>query len=309
MRLPDAVLNKRAPLIYCSTMLAVFAAAGSHADVCAQRWSDREISPVIGIVTGLPHSGTTVMAWQIKNMPGVWSGFECGFLEGETPADFKQAASFHSPGEKLTVWNVTAEGLERIRSSECHVDMYDILIQEDWMLSQMPGVRVLDKMPAYVNNLASTLRRAPNVPCIVMTKGGMRTPSHEQALRDPQLAPRILEVQYEKFVVAPNVEMKRVLSHLKLDVDLWNAAYLMKGTGVQDKMDTIISPGYGNALVGNNVRFQANGGNCNKRIFARTNGTQCHAAEIESCRELKRQGVDINTSTLCRHLPKIRRAR
>ena len=52
------------------------------------------------------------MSWQIKNMPGVWSGFELGFLNATKPAEFagsKFARMMASGHGRLSVVDVLLE--------------------------------------------------------------------------------------------------------------------------------------------------------------------------------------------------------
>ena len=134
-------------------MLVYFLSTAAHGErdqpskskeACSQRWARRERSPVVGIIAGAEHTGTTVMAWQIKNMPGVWSGFECGFLMGKRPADFAGtywAEMLESArGHPLQLWNVSADGMRRIIQAECHINMYEELLQVDGFLRGIPGV-------------------------------------------------------------------------------------------------------------------------------------------------------------------------
>ena len=95
--------------------------------VCAQRWSERATPPpLVGIITGLEHSGTTVLSWLLKNVNGIFSGFECGFLLGSSPAEFegsKFAQMMARQDEKLLMWNVSSAGMQELYRAPCFVDM------------------------------------------------------------------------------------------------------------------------------------------------------------------------------------------
>ena len=130
-----------------SVALVVASALRASADAdCEAKWSSNLTSPLVGIVTGLEHSGTTIMSWQIKNMPGVWSGFELGFLNATKPAEFagskfaRMMASGHGVYDPshMHLWNISAEGMRRIYDAPCFFDMYERLIEVDGYFRAMP---------------------------------------------------------------------------------------------------------------------------------------------------------------------------
>ena len=172
---------------------------------------------LFAIVTGLEGSGTTVLSSLIKNAPGVFGGFECGFLLAPEPSAF-DAACCHPWNEWIQeggdhMWNVSAKGLQRIRAAHSFAHMYARLIQESPTLKAIPKVRVLDKTPRYAYNLPAVLRKVPGVPCVVSVKGNATDPSVYEALRlYPQ---RVLLVEHEALLADPSAAMREVFAFLR----------------------------------------------------------------------------------------------
>ena len=120
-------MAKRSSLVLLVCTGAAWGAADvGMSRVCAQRWSERATPPLVGIITGLEHSGTTVLSWWLKNVKGIFSGFECGFLLGSSPAEFegsKFARMMARQDSKLVMWNVSSMGMQELYRAPCFVDM------------------------------------------------------------------------------------------------------------------------------------------------------------------------------------------
>jgi hypothetical protein len=193
--------------------------------------------PLFAVVTGREHSGTTVVSSLIKNAPGVFGGFECGFLLAQSPADYGTAACracrpfdawLGTNVNRMHMWNVSAEGLGHIRGARDFEDMYARLARESPTLRAIPGVRVLDKTPRYFYALGGVLDKVPGVPCIVTVKdphdpfreGG---PLHGARRH----AARINVVHYRNLTADPHGTMRRIFDFLGLE---WDPSYLhMRG--------------------------------------------------------------------------------
>ena len=277
------------PLVRAVLSIALVVASASPASAvsnCEAKWSSSRPAPLVGIVTGLEHSGTTIMSWQIKNMPGVWSGFELGFLNATTPADFagsKFAAMMTSRYARTHLWNISAEGMRRIYDAPCFFDMYERLIEVDGYFRAMPrGVRVLDKSPCYVRDLSAVLRRVPGVPCIVMVKGGVRPSGLVEAI-EAGLGSRIMEVGYRVFLQRPQAVMRRVIQFLNLDVSAWRDEFLLNMDGVRLKLEPMLGVNETNSRVRPHI-FSSDGGRCNAKLMNKTNGKMCHALPKNNCK-------------------------
>jgi len=80
---------------YSNTITDLFAVNSSYfdtEDTCVKAKEDfRDASKLFAIVTGLWHSGTTMLSELVMSAPGVYGGFECGILCEKKPADFVKA--------------------------------------------------------------------------------------------------------------------------------------------------------------------------------------------------------------------------
>ena len=189
----------------------------------------RSTGALFAVVTGMEHSGTTVLSSLIKNAPGVFGGFECGFLLAPAPAKFDAKccrpwdAWIRQGGAHM--WNVSAGGLRSIRSASGFDDMYARLIAASPTLRAIPNVKVLDKTPAYIRRLTTVLNKVPGVPCVVSVKGNSTNPELLNAQRHH--ASRILVVEHEQLVADPHGTMRQVFGFLRLH---WLPSYLsMRG--------------------------------------------------------------------------------
>ncbi len=54
---------------------------------------EQATSPLFALVCGFEKSGTTLLNEILRRHPGVDSGFECGFLLGQSPRDFLKEIS------------------------------------------------------------------------------------------------------------------------------------------------------------------------------------------------------------------------
>ena len=104
-----AVVATRADVASEATLHALTGPRFSEADfesaACrAKMLSSRTVGVII---TGAAHSGTTVLESLINNMPGLYGGFELGFLEGATPSAYP-FSDMLAPSA-LKGWNVSPE--------------------------------------------------------------------------------------------------------------------------------------------------------------------------------------------------------
>ena len=220
-RNPDGRSTASYPLVCIDEQLELEAEAsaadehGAHEEHSDLRQALKQ--SLFAIVTGLEGSGTTVLSSLIKNAPGVFGGFECGFLLAPEPSAFN-ASCCHPWDEWIQeggdhMWNVSAKGLKRIRAADGFANMYARLILESPTLKAIPNVRVLDKTPRYAYNLPAVLRKAPGVPCVVSVRGNATDPSVYEALRlYPQ---RVLLVEHEALLAEPSATMRTVFAFLR----------------------------------------------------------------------------------------------
>ena len=125
--------------------------------------------------------------------------------------------------------------------------------------------------------LPHVLRRAPDVPCVVVVKGDNRHASVEQA--KAEFGELVLEVVYEELLLRPTTVMRRVTKHLGFDEAQWRDEYLNM-TGVFEKL---IAAGVDPLVASrpkSQFRFQVDGGSCNTKALAKTG--MCHAFQKSS---------------------------
>lgn len=127
--------------------------------------------PLVGIVTGLEHSGTTYLADLIKSHPQINGGFECGVLLGDNPADFPSVKPFYQWMQKArhpSHWGITPQAMKEILAADNWNDMYKRIIQYSPLFNG-PVTWLLDKTPRYMPILDKVMA-AVKVPVIVVFK-------------------------------------------------------------------------------------------------------------------------------------------
>ena len=135
----------------------------------------REASNVFAIVTGIEHSGTTMLSELIMSAPGVFGGFECGILDKEKPADFINAEPFYDwmmGDPKDLLWGLNEETRDLLVNASCDAEMYSRLRQFSPLFLRQPNQHslLLDKTPGYFWRLTEVMDRTPGVPVVVTRK-------------------------------------------------------------------------------------------------------------------------------------------
>lgn len=128
----------------------------------------RNTSGLFAIVTGMEHSGTTILSQFIKSSPSLFGGFEGGFLLAKDPQSFVKIQPFYN-------WTLIPEGWglsEAERSELCrarsHAEMFTFLIRNSPVMAK--DSYIVDKTPRYVYSLDEVMLRAPDVPVVVTMK-------------------------------------------------------------------------------------------------------------------------------------------
>lgn len=140
------------------------------------------------------------------------------------------------------------------------------------------------------NFLNEVLDRAPpRVPVIVTTKpfnrkhpraGTLEQKEGKEAKRKAALAPyahRIHEVDYFELLKAPHATMRLVYDFIGVGASSWHESYLNL-TGLQEKVEPIVGASQWRRIR-DHYKFRADGGPCDKKTLAQSNGTKCHAIE------------------------------
>ena len=130
--------------------------------------------PVRVVITGIEHSGTTLLSSLIKQNSLLAGGFECGFLLADRPHDFKNVLPWYEwMQEPVTVhqWGVSAEHMERICSANSWEQAYRRLLKYSPVFDRDGTQQIFDKTARYMICLDDVLDKLPDyIPCIVIEK-------------------------------------------------------------------------------------------------------------------------------------------
>jgi len=127
--------------------------------------------PLIGIVTGLEHSGTTWLADLIRGHPEISGGFECGVLLANSPAEFPHVTPFYEwmlKARHPSHWAITPEKMEYIVAAPNWDDMYRRIIESSPLFNDRV-CNLLDKTPRYLPGLKYIMQKV-DAPVIVIYK-------------------------------------------------------------------------------------------------------------------------------------------
>ncbi len=137
--------------------------------------SERRESPLLCVVTGMEHSGTTFLSKLITAHPTVNAAFECGILLGESPEEIPKLAPwsdwFTTPIDEGH-WGLTAEQFAEVAAAENWDGAYAKII-EHCPLFLKGEDRIVDKSPRYLQELPKFLEKVPGTPCLVLEKDAL----------------------------------------------------------------------------------------------------------------------------------------
>ena len=138
-----------------------------------RKWSI-DTFPVRVLITGIEHSGTTLLSTLLKQDPRLNSGFECGFLLADSPQAFKNVHPWYEwMQESVSVqqWGVSAKNMEYICSSKSWEEAYRKLLNYSPVFDSKQTQQICDKTPRYLSCLDDVLDKLPDfIPCIVIEK-------------------------------------------------------------------------------------------------------------------------------------------
>jgi hypothetical protein len=130
--------------------------------------------PVRVVVTGMEHSGTTLLSLLLKQNPRLNAGFECGFLLADKPRDFKDIHPWYEWMQEPVSehqWGVSEEHMALICASRNWEEAYRKLLRYSPVFDHARPQQICDKTPRYLCRLDSVLDKLPNfVPCLVIEK-------------------------------------------------------------------------------------------------------------------------------------------
>ncbi len=211
------------------------------------------------IITGMPHSGTTPISDVFRNVPGLTSGFECGFLLHKEPRNFVNPKNsyYQIYYENLKqYWGVTDDEVSYITESDNWEEVYVKLRQKSRKISDKSLV-LFDKTPHYIFYLDDILKRAEDIPVIVVYKDARlqywsfkRRKEKDykllMELLDNEFAEkllhyhnngRILLVRYEEMCLNPEAAFRKMFDYVDIE---FNNNYL--------SFDSDYRPHYGNRI-------------------------------------------------------------
>jgi hypothetical protein len=151
---------------------ASFAAKGLN--ILRKNKINRDTFPLRLVITGIEHSGTTLLSTLVKQDPKLAGGFECGFLLADRPDEFKNIHPWYEwmqESVEKKMWGISSGKLEKICSSGNWEEAYRRLVTYSPVFEQKNYQQVCDKTPRYLSCLDSVLGKIPDyVPCLVIEK-------------------------------------------------------------------------------------------------------------------------------------------
>ncbi len=216
------------------------------------------------IVIGHPHSGTTAVSDVFRQVPGLFSGFECGLLMHDKPADFFDTEARHHRvyyQSLKTSWSLTDDDVHYICDTSSWQEVY-LRLRERSTRIKDKSVALFDKTPHYTLYLNKILDRIEDSVKIIFLLKDIRaqywsykrrgllgaasnflgTFSNEFAEELLRLknAGRIYLLQYEDACLQSELEFKKVFDFLELDFNddflSFNSRYKPEyGKGIESK--------------------------------------------------------------------------
>jgi hypothetical protein len=119
------------------------------------------------IVCGFENSGTTLVSTVCCQHPRLDSGFECGFLLGDTPRDFPTIQPYCNYFKER--WEVHDNQVAYM----CDTDEWGECYRRAREISpviQDKSTMMLDKTPGYMRDLDRVLAKVPQIPCVVIVR-------------------------------------------------------------------------------------------------------------------------------------------
>lgn len=121
------------------------------------------------IICGLEHSGTTLLSDLMRQLPSCDSGFECGVLLSETPAQFLDLEPYSS--NLLKGWEITSQDLKICTKQPSFNSFYKELYSRSSLFenNSVPSIR-FDKTPRYITQIEKVVKRAAATPILAILK-------------------------------------------------------------------------------------------------------------------------------------------
>lgn len=209
--------------------------------------SDSPFAPLIALVCGFEKSGTTLLNEILRRHPQLDSGFECGFLLGDSPREFKNFQPYYAYFRQT--WELSREDVRYICDTDDWAECYR-RARERAPFIHNKSAYIFDKTPIYMRYLASVMKKVPGIPCVVSVRdpralmlswanwSGFRDDpekwiagnfeancerllSYANGYRkavDAGLGPIVLN-QFETMCLRPEEQLSKIFSAIKLEFD------------------------------------------------------------------------------------------
>lgn len=189
----------------------------------------RKKSGIFCIITGIEHSGTTMVSSLLMNAPNVYGAFELGLLLAPTPQQFnnkKHVNPFFYDGLVASTtehwWGLTTDQRDEMLQARCLAEQYNLLRKHSPYYKVLTTSWLVDKTPAYYKNLHQIMQRTPDVPFVVTQKDdeSMRMSFRKRKMEESSIE-KILGTFHEQLDLARKHFPERlyVLNHTALTED------------------------------------------------------------------------------------------
>jgi len=120
--------------------------------------------PLKAIICGYEKSGTTLLNELIRRHPDMDSGFEGGFLLGDSPQQFPTIKPYY--GFFQSKWQMTNADMNYVCSTDNWAECYRRVRERSPIITDK-SVFLFDKTPIYMLHLSEVLSKTGDTPCIV----------------------------------------------------------------------------------------------------------------------------------------------
>lgn len=151
----------------------------NETDICELAKTDfRKAGNVFAIVTGMMHSGTSMLAQLIMSDQAAYGGVECGLMMAKEPSDFANVHPFFEwmiRDDAEGLWGLSTENRAELMNARCDAEMYNTLHRTSplYHYGTNKNSHILDKTPGYIVRLVEVMDRTPGVPVVIAKKSAL----------------------------------------------------------------------------------------------------------------------------------------
>jgi hypothetical protein len=118
-------------------------------------------------VCGYEKSGTTLLNEILRRHPDLDSGFEGGFLLGDSPRDFHRFQPYYAFFRQT--WELSREDVKYICDCDDWGECYRRARERSPVIADKHAL-IFDKTPVYMKHLPVVLGKVPGIPCVVCVR-------------------------------------------------------------------------------------------------------------------------------------------